>query len=222
MEVERAQRVAERRRRVRELWGEEPEHADRATLELVVRPQPRKPEQDEREHRVPGRRRMVVEVLLAADQPLAVDRRQEETAALVVAEELHRQQREPPRLLQPAQLPRRDVELVETMCDVGVVVEHPTVSRLATPPRAVEPAFGRERPEHELGTRARCVDEVAALQATAGLRQRRNGQPVPRGAPLVVAQRLRSLVALGEEPRTRLLVELAAKHEAPVLERLEQ
>src|SRR3954468_322508 len=107
MEVERAQRMAERRRRVGDLRSDEPEHADRATLELVVAPQSRKPEQDEREHRVPGRRRMVVEVLLAADQPLAVDRREEETAALVVAEELDRQQCEPPRLLQPAQLARR-------------------------------------------------------------------------------------------------------------------
>src|SRR3954470_21523127 len=145
MQIERAQRMPERRRRVRDLRSDEPEHADRATLELVVGPQPRKPEQDEREHRVPRRRRMVVEVLLAADEPLAVDRRQEETTALVVAEELHRQQREPPRLLQPAQLPRRHVQLVETMCDVGVVVEPPAVSSLPTPPRAVEPALVRER-----------------------------------------------------------------------------
>src|SRR3954447_4713218 len=115
MEVERAQHMTERRRRVRDLWGEEPEHAARATLELVVRPQPRKPQQDEREHRVPRRRRMVVEALLAADEPLAVDRRQEETTALVVAEGLRGKQREPPRLLQPAQLPRRHVQLVETV-----------------------------------------------------------------------------------------------------------
>src|SRR4051812_31437622 len=158
MEVERAQRMTERRRRVRALWGDDPEHADRATLELVVRPQPRKPQQDEREHRVPGRRRMVVEILLAADEPLAVDRRQEETAAFVVAEELDAQQHKPPRLLQPTQLPRRDVQLVETVCDVGVVVEHPAVSSLPTPPRAVEPALVRERTEHERGAATRCVE----------------------------------------------------------------
>src|SRR3954467_13756673 len=80
---------------------------------------------------------MIVEVFLAVDEPLAVDRGQEETAAFVVPEELHREQGEPPRLLQPAQLARRDVQLVETVCDVGVVVEHPAAPRLPTPPRHV-------------------------------------------------------------------------------------
>ena len=54
---------------------------------------------------------MVVELLLARDELLAVGGRQEEAAALVVAEQLDREPREPPRLLEPAQLAGRDVQL---------------------------------------------------------------------------------------------------------------
>src|SRR6266571_304115 len=45
-----------------------------------------------REHRVPRRDRVVEEVLLASDQLLAVGGRQEEAAALLVGEELDREE----------------------------------------------------------------------------------------------------------------------------------
>ena len=50
----------------------EPEDADGQPLELVVAVDPREPEQDEGEHRVPGGRRMVVQLLLAGDELLTV------------------------------------------------------------------------------------------------------------------------------------------------------
>src|SRR6266498_4125245 len=81
---------------------------------------------------------MIVEVLLAADEPLAVDGRQEEAAPLLVAEELDGEEDEAPRFLQPAQLTRRDVELVQTIRHVGVVLEDTGVLCLARPPRRSE------------------------------------------------------------------------------------
>ena len=71
-EVERAQHVAERRRRSAERVAHEPEDADGAPLELVVAVDPREAEEDESEHRAAGRRRLVVEVLLPRDELLAV------------------------------------------------------------------------------------------------------------------------------------------------------
>src|SRR5437763_7069254 len=113
---------------------------------------------------------MIVEVLLAADEPLAVDRRQEETAAFVVAEELDGQQCEPPRLLEPAQLARRDVKLVEPVGDVGVVVEHAGMTRSASAPGAVQTAVGtRERSQQELCAGARCGHEIVPLEPPSSL-----------------------------------------------------
>ena len=47
---------------------------------------------------------MVVEDLLTGDELLAVDRRLEEAAVLVVEEELERAERKPVRLFEPAKL----------------------------------------------------------------------------------------------------------------------
>ena len=112
MQVERDEPPAERRRRALERVAEA---AGAPTtprpLELVVAVDPREPQQHVGEHRVAARRRVVVEVLLADDQLLAVGGRLEEAAVLVVAEELDREPREPVRLLEPAQLAGRDVQL---------------------------------------------------------------------------------------------------------------
>ena len=56
---------------------------------------------------------MVVEVLLARNELLAVDRRREETTELVVGEKVDREAGQPVRLFEPAQLTCRDVQLVE-------------------------------------------------------------------------------------------------------------
>ena len=87
------------------------QHRDAALLELVVAPDAREPQEHIREHRVAARRRMVVELLLARDQLLAVDRRLEEAATLVVGEELDRERGEAVRLAQPARVAGRDVQL---------------------------------------------------------------------------------------------------------------
>ncbi len=84
---------------------DEPQDADSAPFELVVAVDPRQPEQHVREHRVARRRRVVVELLRAHDERLAVGRREEEAATLVVGEELDGEQRQPPRLREPAESP---------------------------------------------------------------------------------------------------------------------
>ena len=123
MEVEGAERPAEPGGRARHEIADEPQDGDGVPLELVVAVDPCEAQQHVREHRVAGRRRVVVEVLRAHDERLAVGRREEEAAALVVSEQLDREQRQPARLLEPAQLAGGDVQLVEPVRDVRVVVE---------------------------------------------------------------------------------------------------
>ena len=144
MEVERAERPAERARRPREEVADEAQRADRLPLELVVAPDPREPQEDEGEHRAPGGRRVVVERLLPRDELLAVGRREEEAAAFRVAEELDRGEREPPRLPQPAQVAGRDVQLVQPVRDVRVVLEVGGVLR-ARPSRSVRQSGSADR-----------------------------------------------------------------------------
>src|SRR5579885_2808205 len=81
--VERHEHPAERRRDPRQAAADQPEHGDAAPLELVVAPDPCEPQKDVREHRVAARRRMVVDLLLAGDERLAVGGRVEEPAPFV-------------------------------------------------------------------------------------------------------------------------------------------
>ena len=176
-----------------------------------------------REHRVAGRKRMVVELLRPRDELLAVGGREEEAAVLLVGEELDREPRQPVRLAQPAQLARRDVQLEQPVRDVRVVVEIAVPARAALAEAAPQPAVrSRERAEEEVAEPACRLDPVRPLEPPPGLRERREREPVPRRDRLVVAQRLRALLADREQPRTRRLVELAADDRAAVLERLEQ
>src|SRR5206468_1825010 len=131
VEVERAERPAEGARRSREEVAHKAERSDRRPLELVVAPDPREPQEDEGEHRAPGGRRVVVECLLPRDELLSVRRCEEEAAVSRVGEELDRGEREPPRLLQPAQVAGRDVQLVQPVRDVRVVLEVCGVLRTA-------------------------------------------------------------------------------------------
>ena len=73
VELERAQRPAERTRRSPEAVHEQPEDSDGATLEVVVAVDPREPQQDVRKHRVAGRQRVVVERL--RENPQTTDSR---------------------------------------------------------------------------------------------------------------------------------------------------
>ena len=87
----------------------------------------------------------------------------------------------------------------------------------------MQPPVGvRQRPEQEVAQPARCREPVVALEPVAGLGERGEHEPVPRGERLVVAERLRPRRAHGERARLELRVELAADDEASVLERLEQ
>src|SRR5262249_58566718 len=110
--------MTERAGRTWDCVADQPEDAGGPTLDAVVAPDPAEAKQDVGEHRVPGGRRVVVELLLARDQLLAVCGREEEAAALIVGEELDREPGQPVRLLQPAQLACRNVKLVEPVDDV--------------------------------------------------------------------------------------------------------
>src|SRR5207248_2943769 len=99
------------------------ERPDRLPFELVISPDPRESQEHEREHRVARRDRVVLERLLPRDQLLAAGRREEEATALIVAEELDRTLRGAAARAEPAEIARRDVQLVEPVRDVRVVVE---------------------------------------------------------------------------------------------------
>src|SRR5207247_10004998 len=129
----------------------------------------------------PARRGVIVEVLLARDELLAVDRCREEAAALVVGEEIDGQTREAVRLLQPAELAGREVQLVEPVREVGVVLEVARPLRDAVPPRAMEAAVRRrERSEQELAEPARRVEPIRALEDPRALGEGGKRQSVPR------------------------------------------
>ena len=183
--------MAERGRGSRDGAVDEPEDADRAALELVVPVDPRQAKQHRGEHRVARRRRVVLEILLARDELLPVGGREEEAAALVVGEELDGEAGQAVRLLEPAELTRRDMQLEQAVCSVGVVLEVARALGLACAKRAVQAVTVGERAEQELAEPARRVEVVAPLEPAARFGQCSQGQPVPRRDRLVVAQRLR-------------------------------
>ena len=104
-----------------------------------------------RHHRVPGRDRIVVEVLRPRGERLAVVRREEEAAALVVGEELDRDVGDPARLEQPADVAGRDVELEQPVGDVRVVVEEAAAADAAVADAPQHAAvLAAQRPEQEV------------------------------------------------------------------------
>src|SRR5262249_42540627 len=150
-------------------------------------------------------------------------RRKKEPAALAIGEELYGEPGDPVRLVEPTELPRRDVQLVEAVRNVGVVLQVAVVARTAGPPAAVEAGVRvRERAEQELPQLATSLDELGPSEAATRLRERRQRQAVPGRDRLVVAGRLETTLALLQEASPEILVELAAQDRAAVLERLEQ
>src|SRR5512133_220362 len=165
---------------------------------------------------------VVGEILLAADELLAVTRRQEEAAALIVAEQRDGEDCKPARLFEPAQLSCCDVQLVEAVGHVCVVLEHARVLRLSRAPAAEEPAFrGRERSEEELSESTSRFEIVGPVESAARLGEGGQRKAVPGGDRLVIAERLWSQLTLVEEPRTGLGIERAANDEPTVLEGLQ-
>ena len=190
--VERDEQPAERRRRARQRVAHEAQHRDAAPLQLVVAPDAREPQQHVGEHRVAARRRMVVELLLARDELLAVARRLEEAARVVVGEQVDRERREPVRLEQPARRRRSrraapSARRRRRRSPRGSPC--PSRRRPATCGAAARPA-SRARPSRKLRQRGRRRDAAA-------LGERGEQQAVPRGDRLVVAERLRPLLAQG-------------------------
>src|SRR3954447_13291620 len=124
---------------------------------------------------------MIVELLLAGDERLSVGRSVEEPAAVLVCEQVDREERQPPRLLQPPQLACRDVQLVEPVRDVGVVLEKRVRVRASCTPRSkqlpVRLGRGAEKNPPEP---PRCDDDVAAWETAPPLRECSEREPVPR------------------------------------------
>src|SRR3954451_5323692 len=107
---------------------------------------------------------MIVELLLAGDERLSVGRSVEDPAAVLVCEQVDREERQPPRLLQPLQLAWRDVQLVEPVRDVGVVLEKRVRVRASCTPRSKQlPVRLGQGAEKELAEHSRCDDEVVSL-----------------------------------------------------------
>ena len=176
-----------------------------------------------REHRVARGERVVVELLRARHESLAVARREEEAAALLVREELDREPREPVGLFEPPQLARGDVQLEQAVGDVRVVVQEAGPAGAAGAQAPTKPAFrGGQRAEQELAQPPRGLDPLRPLEPPPRLGERGEREPVPGGDRLVVAQRLRPLLAPLEEAPLQLGIELAADDRAAVLERLQQ
>jgi len=102
---------------------------------------------------------MVVELLRAGDELLAVRGREEEAAVLGVAEELDGEPGEPVGLLEPAQLAGRDVQLEQPVGRVRVVVEEAGAARAPLAEAAQEPPLAvRQRAEQELAGPPRRVN----------------------------------------------------------------
>src|SRR5207302_5793439 len=96
------------------------------------------------------RRRIVVEILLARDECLAVDGCEEEAAVLLIGEEIDGEARKPVRLVQPAGGAGRDVQLVEAVRDVRVVLEVAGSLGDTLAPGSVQTLPIGERPEQQL------------------------------------------------------------------------
>src|SRR5579884_3664238 len=223
VEVEGAERPAERGRGADEQVAHEAERRHRLPLELVVAPEPGQAQEHEGEHRVARGGGSVVEGLLPRDERLAVGRGEEEAAALRVAEQLDGEERQPPRLEEPARLAGGDVQLVQAVGDVRVVVEVAGALGLAAAPGAVQPApVGAQRPEQEGRQPGRHLEPVGPPELPSRLGEGGEQQAVPGGDRLVVPARLRPPGARLEQPLPLLCGQLAAQDGAAVLERLQQ
>ena len=208
MEVECAERPPESGGRALERGPHEAEHRDRVALQLVIAVDSREPDQHVREHRVAGGERVVVELLRPRHEALAVGRGEKEAAVLLVGEELDRESREPVRLVEPASLSGRDVELEEPVRHVRVVVEIAGSARAAIAVAAPKPALVvGERAEQELPQRSSGVDPVGPLEAAPGFGEGGERKPVPRRDRLVVTERFRALLSDLEEACAQILLE---------------
>ena len=160
---------------------------------------------------------------MRATSCFAVGGREEEAAALGVAEELDGEAGKATRLFEPAKLARGDVQLEQAVRDVRVVLEVAGPLRLAGAEGPVQSAFaGRERPEQELAELAGRSEVVGALEPAARLGKRREGEPVPGRDRLVVPGGLHPLLAHVEEPAALLVRQHSTNDEPSVLERVQQ
>src|SRR6202043_3347774 len=92
----------------------------------------------------------------------------EEAAVLLVVEELDREPGKPVRLLEPAQLAGRGVQLEQAVGGVCVILEVAAALRDTVAPGAVKPPVaGRKRAEQERAERPARRDPVGAVEHAA-------------------------------------------------------
>ena len=222
LEVERAQRPAERARRAAEHRLDEPENADTPSRSSSSSPQIRASRSSTcASIELPDGSRVVVEALRARDELLPAGRargrsrraRRRRRARLRAA---RAGAPRPASAARPSRRAARSARARRSRSRRGS-------RRRSSCPRATSassrPSSRRERPEQELGDTARRVEPVGALEPPRRLGERGEREAVPGGERLVVEARLRPQRALGEQPRAQLRVELAADDRAAVLER---
>ena len=193
--VERDEQPAERGRGARQRVADKPQHGDASPFQLVVAPDAREAEEHIGEHGVAARRRMVVELLLACDELLAVTRRLEEAARLVVREQVDCERCQPVRLAQPLRVAGRDVQLHQAVGDVGVVLEVAGSLGDTVSPRAVQPAVGRgQLAEQEVGASAVAGPTRPPARARRASGRSRRRSPCRRGAAWAAARAARAAV----------------------------
>lgn len=150
-----------------------------------------------------GRRGVVRRVLRAADQLLGVVGRVVQRAVLALGDELveHGVQQQPGEL-QPGTFAGHRGERQEPLGDIGVVLQHPRVGPgpavlggTGEPPHVVH-----VQPYQQIGGLRGPFDQVGPVEVRAGLGQRGDGQPVPRGDHLVVPPRPVPRLARREQP----------------------
>ena len=164
-------------------------------------------------------------IFLRTTSCLAVDGRLEEAAVLLVGEEVDREPREPVRLLEPAQLAGRGMQLEQPVRDVGVVLEEPGALRDAVAPGAVQPPLRRrERPEQELAERARPRRSTPARPSTRPhSASAASVEPVPGRDRLVVARAASAAARAARRAAAACASSSSpAQDEAAALERVQQ
>ena len=223
MEVERHERPAERRRRARERGRTSRRTPTRAPLELVVAVDPREPQQHVREHRVARRRRVVVEVLLPRDEPLAVAR------ARGRSRRARRRRRARPRAARAGAPPRASAARPSRRAARAGRARRSRSRRgspvpLVRPSRQVRcsrPSASESGPSRNSPRPARRVDQSGRSSRRPASASAASASPFQEA--IALSSRAASAAARAlEQPRPHLLVELAAEDRAAVLERLEQ
>ena len=181
-----------------------PDRAERPFRGLAIARLPgprRQPKEDRRGHRPTRRDGVVLRVLGPGDEPLVVVGRVEEPAGRI-GEPIQDPVGQPPGEDEPALVEGRLVQGQQPVGEMAVVLEHALPDRPAVLPRPPERAvLGEQAGGDRLRGAHGGLGVARLVEESAGLGQRRDGQPVPGGQGLVVARGLGPGRAAGEQPR---------------------